>query len=350
MSNKKKVCIAIGIAIIVTFLLWLVIDVIFNGTIREYTYNLLYEKFSYGWENFRLFLYASFSLFIFVFIVVYFVIPSFVYKKFQKKEQNKIKEYISEFLSSSKIPEIDDEYKELKDILLQLKIKLLEEENKKNEMISNIAHDLRTPLTSISGYLMLLNDEEDLSPNIRKKYTGICVKKSEQLNKLINEFFELTQISLGEISLNYSEINLTQLIEQLVDEFYPLTESKGLIIKFEYIEAAIIKADGNKIGRAFENIIRNAVNYIYNSSIIDISHECCQDKVVIYISNQTAPISDAQLKRIFERSYKIDDSRNSGGYGGIGLPIAKEILEAHNGNITYSYKNDVITFIIELPY
>ena len=167
MSNKKKVCIAIGIAIIVTFLLWLVIDVIFNGTIREYTYNLLYEKFSYGWENFRLFLYASFLLFIFVFIVVYFVIPSFVYKKFQKKEQNKIKKYISEFLSSSKIPEIDDEYKELKDILLQLKIKLLEEENKKNEMISNIAHDLRTPLTSISGYLMLLNDEEDLSPNIR---------------------------------------------------------------------------------------------------------------------------------------------------------------------------------------
>lgn len=349
MNNKKKICIAVSTATILTFLLWLVIDVILNGTIREYTYKLLYEKFSYGWESLRLFLYASFLLLIFSFIVIYFIIPSVLRKKIKKAEQNKIKNYISYFLTNSEIPEIDDEYKELKDILLKLRIKSLEEENKKNEMISNIAHDLRTPLTSISGYLMLLNDEEDLPLSIRKKYTNICVEKSEQLNKLINEFFELTQISLGEIPLNYSEINLTQLIEQLADEFYPITEAKGLSIEFEYTKAVTIKADGNKIGRAFENIIRNAVNYIYNSSTIKISHKISQDKVTIYFSNKTSPISEPQLKRIFERSYRIDDSRNSGGYGGIGLPIAKEIIEAHNGNISFNYKNDVITFVIELP-
>lgn len=319
--------------------MWLFVDVFLNGKVREYVYNELLEHFSYGWEDLRWFLYAAFAVLLFGFLLIYFIIPNMIIERAKKKEIQKLKAFITDHFESDDIGCIDSEYAELKDILTAQKLRSIESERKRNEMISNIAHDLKTPLTSILGYLMLLNDEDDLPEDIRKKYTSISVKKAEQLNLLVSEFFELSQYSFENIDINRSKINITQLIEQLIDEFYPILEQTGHEIVYSSHEDIYINADGNKICRALENIIKNAIYYSDGKNEIEITPQDLADCVILTISNYSKNISKEQLDRLFDRSYRIDSSRSFNGNGGLGLPIAKEIIEAHKGDIKATYSN-----------
>lgn len=346
--NKKKIIIAASVSCIGAFLLWLVVDVYFNGKVREYTYNKLLEYFSQGWEQFRLFIYVIFFLMLFLLVILYFVFPNILVTRSLRKEKEKLRAFLIGFFEDDNISEIDNEYIELKEVLLKQKIRLVESEHKRNEMISNIAHDLKTPLTSILGYLMLLDSEEELPESIRKKYTGICVEKTEQLNSLINEFFELSTYSSKSVSLNASKIDITQLLEQLIDEFYPMLLAKKQKIVFNYSAPVYINADGDKLCRALENIIKNAVSYSNECSSIDIQLDPRENKVFICISNECGFLTEQQLNRIFDRSYRIDDSRKFTGNGGIGLSIAKEIIDAHGGNINADYSDGRFIINIEL--
>ncbi len=225
-----------------------------------------------------------------------------------------------------------------------------EAEQRKNDLIIYLAHDLKTPLTSVIGYLTLLRDERQISEELQEKYLSISLGKAERLEELINEFFEITRFNLSNITLQYSKVNLTRLFEQLVFEFRPMLIGKGLECKLEAAPGLVLKCDVDKIQRVFDNLLRNAVFYSFEDSVINI--QVLQDKkeVSIKFINHGDTIPAEKLERIFEQFYRLDTSRSSqSGGAGLGLAIAKEIVELHNGTITAKSEDEIIEFNVKLP-
>ena len=146
-----------------------------------------------------------------------------------------------------------------------------ENEQRKNDLIMYLAHDLKTPLSSVIGYLTLLRDETQISKELQTKYLSIALDKAERLEDLINEFFEITRFNLSNITLQYSKINLTRLLEQLVYEFKPLLKEKNLTCNLKIQEDITLRCDANKIQRVFDNLLRNAAIYSFHDTEILIS-------------------------------------------------------------------------------
>lgn len=223
-------------------------------------------------------------------------------------------------------------------------------EQRKNDLVVYLAHDLKTPLTSVIGYLSLLRDEKQISPELREKYLSISLEKAERLEDLINEFFEITRFNLSEIILEYSKVNLTRLLEQLTYEFQPMFLEKGLTCTLEIPANTMIRCDVNKMQRVFDNLLRNAVNYSFPDGTIRIHAEQQGQQMRITFQNSGNTIPPEKLSRIFEQFYRLDTSRSSGtGGAGLGLAIAKEIVEHHHGTITAQSRDETITFQVSLP-
>lgn len=218
-------------------------------------------------------------------------------------------------------------------------------EQRKNDLVVYLAHDLKTPLTSVIGYLTLLRDESRISEELREKYLSISLEKAERLEDLINEFFEITRFNLTNITLEYSRVNLTRLLEQLVYEFKPMFSEKNLTCALEAAPDIMIKCDVDKMQRVFDNLLRNAVNYSFEKGEITIRVVQDERDVHITFSNHGNTIPPDKLERIFEQFYRLDSARGSGNGGaGLGLAIAKKIVESHNGTITARSENEVIEF------
>lgn len=224
-----------------------------------------------------------------------------------------------------------------------------ESEQRKNDLIMYLAHDLKTPLSSVIGYLTLLRDEIQISDELRKKYTSIALSKAERLEELINEFFEITRFNLSDITLQYSNINLTLLLEQLVFEFTPILKEKNLTCSLSTPENIIMHCDADKIQRVFDNLLRNAVIYSFSNSSITITAEPSENNIIITFANQGDTIPKEKLERIFEQFYRLDPARGTSGGSGLGLAIAKQIIELHRGSITAESKNEEIKFTVTLP-
>lgn len=225
-----------------------------------------------------------------------------------------------------------------------------EAEQRKNDLIIYLAHDLKTPLTSVIGYLTLLRDERQISEELQEKYLSISLDKAERLEELINEFFEITRFNLSNITLQYSRVNLTRLFEQLVFEFRPMLLEKGLECKLEAAPGLVLECDVDKIQRVFDNLLRNAVFYSFEDSVINIQVLQDEKEVSIKFINQGDTIPDGKIGRIFEQFYRLDTSRSSqSGGAGLGLAIAKEIVELHNGTITAKSADEVTEFNVKLP-
>lgn len=239
---------------------------------------------------------------------------------------------------------------DIKHTLLQRKTDALLAEQSKNDLIVYLAHDLKTPLASVIGYLNLLHDEKEISEELRDKYLQITLEKAERLEELINEFFEIARFNLSNISLNYSMINLTLLLEQTVYEFKPMLKEKNLNLNLNSAENIMLKCDGDKLQRVFDNLLRNAVFYSYENSSIEINTYYMKNNVVIRFKNEGDTIPKERLKQVFEQFYRLDPARgtNSGG-AGLGLAIAKEIVEKHNGKIEAESVDNVIEFTVTLP-
>ncbi|SFO67265.1 two-component system, OmpR family, sensor histidine kinase VanS [Halolactibacillus alkaliphilus] len=225
-----------------------------------------------------------------------------------------------------------------------------EAEQRKNDLIVYLAHDLKTPLTSVIGYLTLLQDERQITEDLREKYLSISLNKAERLEDLINEFFEITRFNLSNIDLQLTRVNLTRLLEQLVFEFNPLLTDKGLQCNLNVNANVIIRCDANKMQRVFDNLLRNAVFYSFENSTIEIRAIQDDIKTNIIFKNHGDTISKDKLDRIFEQFYRIDTSRstNSGG-SGLGLAIAKEIVTLHKGSILATSENEIIEFCVTIP-
>ncbi len=226
-----------------------------------------------------------------------------------------------------------------------------EAEQRKNDLVVYLAHDLKTPLTSVIGYLTLLRDENQISEELREKYLSISLEKAERLEDLINEFFEITRFNLSNLTLEYSRVNLTRLLEQLRYEFKPMFLEKNLDCVLEIPPDIMIKFDVNKMQRVFDNLLRNAVNYSFEDGRIYIVAEQEGDTMSIRFINQGNTIPKGKLERIFEQFYRLDTARSSrSGGAGLGLAIAKEIVELHGGTITARSEDEIIEFEVIIPF
>lgn len=235
--------------------------------------------------------------------------------------------------------------------LRERKMAALQSEQRKNDLVVYLAHDIKTPLTSVIGYLTLLQEAKDMPEAQRDKYTDIALQKAFRLEELINEFFEITRFNLQDILLEYSTFDLGMLLEQLTDAFYPTLEAKQVTCSVQVEDGLLIQGDGNKLARVFNNVLKNAVTYSYANSVIDIvALRLPGNQVEITFRNQGKVIPPHKLTTIFEKFYRLDESRSSDtGGAGLGLAIAKEIVDKHHGTITVRSNEEATTFSIRLP-
>lgn len=232
----------------------------------------------------------------------------------------------------------------------QRRVEALESEQRKNDMVVYLAHDLKTPLTSVTGYLALLDEAKDLPEAQREKYLGIAYQKALKLETLANELFDLTRFNIQDISLTLRSVNLPLLFQQLVEEFYPLLEKRSLRCRVDSQDVRHIIGDSDKLARVFDNLLRNAVFYAEPGTEIVIRVDRVEMGVRIVFGNDGVTIPPDKLERIFEQFYRVETARSgeSGG-AGLGLAIARRIVEKHGGSITASSENLHTEFVILLP-
>ncbi len=225
-----------------------------------------------------------------------------------------------------------------------------EAEQRKNDLVVYLAHDLKTPLTSVIGYLSLLKEEKQISEETRERYIAISLQKAERLEELINEFFDITRFNLSHLELSCSEVNFTRMIEQLHFEFQPMLAEKNLTCRLEKVNDVTLNCDGDKIQRVLDNLLRNAVNYSYPGTEILIQMSRAENQVLLRIENQGDTIPEGKINHLFEQFFRLDSSRGSStGGSGLGLAIAKQIVEQHGGGITAGSENNRIWFTVALP-
>jgi len=246
--------------------------------------------------------------------------------------------------------DVQDELNQVREQTQRNAMAAKEAEQRKNDLIVYLAHDLKTPLTSVIGYLALLRDEPQISKELRAKYTGIALDKAEWLEALINEFFDITRFNLTRLILDTRTVNLTRMLEQITFEFNPLLAEKSLKWDLRLIPDLQTVCDPEKMERVFDNLIRNAVNYSYNDTKIILSMERLEEYAIIRVENRGHTIPPEKLSRIFEQFFRLDQARSSStGGAGLGLAIAREIVQSHGGTITAESIDESIVFTVKLP-
>ncbi len=251
---------------------------------------------------------------------------------------------------SGGLKDVENELNLAREQALRSAIVAKDAEQRKNDLVVYLAHDLKTPLTSVIGYLTLLKDEPQLPAEFRARYTGIALDKAERLETLINEFFEITRFNLSDIELEYSTVSLSIMLEQLVSEFEPIFKTKGLSCVLFTEPDITLSCDPDKLSRVFDNLLRNAVNYSYENTEINVNAKANEDEVTVVFKNHGATIPQDKLGRIFERFYRLDSSRStSAGGAGLGLAIAKQLVTLHKGTITAKSEKELTTFTVTLP-
>ncbi|MEK5061581.1 vancomycin resistance histidine kinase VanS [Paenibacillus sp. FSL H7-0326] len=225
-----------------------------------------------------------------------------------------------------------------------------EAEQRKNDLVVYLAHDIKTPLTSIIGYLSLLDEAQDMPMEQKAKYVNITLEKAYRLEQLINEFFDITRFNLQKIILEQMDISLSMMLMQIADEFHPMLAEHELTVSVQVDEQLTLHGDPDKLARVFNNIMKNAIHYSYSGTNVAVTAVKQQGAVVITFANVGETIPPHKLNTIFEKFYRLDTARSSAtGGAGLGLAIAKEIVNAHGGTITASSENSHTMFIVKLP-
>lgn len=225
-----------------------------------------------------------------------------------------------------------------------------EGENAKNDLITSIAHDIRTPLTSIIGYLDLVSSK-NINEDIKSKYIDIAYNKSKRLESLMNDLFTYTKFNHGQVTISFDEVDIVKLVDQLLDEFYPSFQENNLEFEFHTDKTSqIIEADGNLLARAIANLFSNAIKYGRDGKRVEIFIQMIEDYVYIIIKNYGEIIPEKDIHHIFDKFYRVDNSRSSETGGtGLGLAIAKSIILIHQGEITAESSFEGTIFEVKLP-
>lgn len=292
-------------------------------------------------------------------LIIVLAVSHFYARSEKRKTVTGISKMLHTYMTEEKGPdevfpreyaEISAQMSEIKSAILQGEQALRDEAARKNDLVAYLAHDLKTPLTSVIGYLNLLDEAPDMPLEQKAKYTHVALDKAYRLEGLVNEFFEIARYNLQEIRLQNENIDLYYMLVQMVDEFYPLLSGRGITATLHADENLTVYGDPVKLARVFNNILKNAVSYSAPDTQILISAEKTDDAVMVSIQNHGATIPPDKLSAIFEKFYRLDEARStSTGGSGLGLAIAKEIVKSHGGTITAESKEGVTTFTVALP-
>ena len=237
---------------------------------------------------------------------------------------------------------------------------LADESARRSDLVTYLAHDLKTPLTSVIGYLSLLDEVPDMPEAQRARYTGVALDKACRLERLVNEFFDITRYSLTNIELELAPVDLAGLLVQLADEFYPALAAHGNVARVTVAgtertveqsgEPLVVTADAARLARVFGNLLRNAIAYSNEGTPVEIEATAGEGSVIVTVSDTGATIPSHKLRAIFDRFFRLDESRGSAtGGAGLGLAIAREIVERHGGTISAASENGRTIFTVELP-
>lgn len=337
------------IAFIISMIAYFIIALFFESFLSDLVANLNYDL--YAWIVYN----RSIVVLVYCCIILGVIIYRFISKYVDSMNEvyKALDTILSEDKQTIKLPSevsmFSDKLNEIKSDYIFAKKAEKESEEKKNDLIMYMAHDLKNPLTSIIGYLTLMHDEKNITKNTQNKYIKIVLDKALRVEELTNQFFDITRYNLHSMPINKTEINLSYLLKQLDDEYYPVYKKQKLKCELNVPNKVMYKGDGDKLARAFDNLLKNAINYSIKNTTIYISLLEENDKIIIKFRNKSEKIPDYKLNKMFDKFYRGDDSRNSTtGGAGLGLAITKEIIELHGGTINVKNDNDFIEFNIEL--
>ncbi|WP_368250423.1 sensor histidine kinase [Enterococcus sp. 2201sp1_2201st1_B8_2201SCRN_220225] len=239
--------------------------------------------------------------------------------------------------------------------LVDSTVTAIEEERKieqsKDELITNVSHDIRTPLTSIIGYLGLIEDGQYHSEEELLKYTHTAYSKAKQMKSLVENLFEYTKVRQPTVPVNMVQFDMVQLVEQLAADFELEARNKGIEIQVLPKESQLLMdGDTEKLVRVFNNLFTNAFKYGKGATKIVVEIEKVNTEAVVVVKNNGAPIPKQSLDSLFDRFYRVEESRNQATGGtGLGLAITQSIVALHGGYIYAKSTPEWTSFIIHLP-
>lgn len=282
------------------------------------------------------------------------------YRSFEMKHVISELKYIAEGHFEHRIPSSSDtdlqEFIDSIHSLVDSTVEAMEEERRveqtKDELITNVSHDIRTPLTSIIGYLELVTEERYTSDEQARSYVETAYKKAEQMKILVNDLFEYTSVHQADAPLNIMTFDMVQLIEQLAIDFLIEAKEKGMKIEVVSNEEKLeMQGDAEKLVRVFGNLLSNALKYGVGGTKIMIEIKALKnERIQVVVKNDGQKIPEEAMGQLFERFYRAETSRSQEiASTGLGLAIVKSIVELHSGSITASTTKDWTTFVIELP-
>lgn len=250
---------------------------------------------------------------------------------------------------SPELKEVETKLNQMKYVSLKNEQLAKDAEQRKNDLVVYLAHDIKTPLTSVIGYLSLLDEAPDMPADQKARYVNITLEKAYRLETLIDEFFDITRFNLQSIVLEKETLDLGHMLNQMADEFYPYLAEAKRHATVEVEDGLQVYGDGDKLARVFNNILKNAVAYGYEGTTVEITGKKRGHEIVIAFKNSGRTIPPQKLETIFEKFYRLDSSRSGQtGGSGLGLAIAKEIVEVHGGTITVQSENEETVFTVLL--
>ena len=287
---------------------------------------------------------------IFVFLLFHMLLDT--YKRYFDEVVTGIDKLMEERAAISLSPELESVEHKLSDVkrtLAERADKAKRAEQQKNDLVVYLAHDIKTPLTSVIGYLSLLDETPDMPDEEKAKYIHTAWEKANRLRILVNEFFEITRSHSESLPLQKTKVDLYYMIAQISDELYPQLNACGKIIENHVEEDISVYGDSDKLARVFNNILKNAISYSEDNSAISVSAKEFPEKTVIRFENK-GNIPNDKLNLVFDKFYRLNSARQSDtGGSGLGLAIAKDIVTLHGGRIQAESNNGYTAFIIEIP-
>ena len=287
---------------------------------------------------------------IFVFLLFHMLLDT--YKRYFDEVVTGIDKLMEERAAISLSPELESVEHKLSDVkrtLAERADKAKRAEQQKNDLVVYLAHDIKTPLTSVIGYLSLLDETPDMPDEEKAKYIHTAWEKANRLRILVNEFFEITRSHSESLPLQKTKVDLYYMIAQISDELYPQLNACGKIIENHVEEDISVYGDSDKLARVFNNILKNAISYSEENSVIKVSARELSEWTVIQFEND-GEIPEEKLNVIFDKFCRLSNARLSEtGGSGLGLAIAKNIILLHGGQIKAESSNGRTAFIVEIP-
>lgn len=373
--RHKKLLGAVMVCLTVIFIcsaLYSFVDNSLNGVFLDwFTKNYMTEQYDTTaggelllvwepyWPAVKVLIFQTFIFFAALASVIAYFVSAFKARERERQVITATSRMLHDYMSSDReaseifpkeYAEISAQAAEIKNTIDHHEQVMKEENARKNDLITYLAHDLKTPLTSVIGYMSLLDEIPEMPEEQRKKYVRITLDKAKRLEVLINEFFDITRYNLQHIELEKEPIDLCYMLVQMTDEFYPILQAHGNSVELCVDEDMTIYGDAEKLARVFNNILKNAVAYSYPDTSIKVWAVNSDEATDVFIQNRGKTIPQHKLESIFEKFFRLDDARrtNTGG-AGLGLAIAREIVNLHGGYITAKSENELTTFRVSLP-